>query len=852
MRIVLYIITFLTIALNMTSAHDMALGGLSFYGNDRNISERTSYNVFNKMQYLPKDSLRIAFEISLYGSYSIGHILTCKNDNEEIFNLIVTQDLTKSDSIYFNLNISRTGQKLVIPIHRSLIEKGIWHTVHLSLDTEDRAASLSIDDVSISSKSEAKQFFKKNEKVKFVFGVCDHYLDLFPFAIRNLQYSADKKEYFFPLDESSGNVAHTSKGQALGTVNNPFWLYQTHFNWTKTGEFPEKEIAAVYLDSSENHIYIYTSTRTYIYDISTDKLQFQENLFKNRFRFIKGGGENYQYIEKTGDLILFNNLKITGARETVVKYNFKKDSLTNVSSSDLGSRYHHNSAFMDKECRNIYQFGGYGKMQYHNCFHVMNLEDFTWKPTSFSGDPIEPRFYSSVGIDYSGENEDVYIYGGYGNETGRQDDGGKYFHDLYKINLKDNSISEVFNFNPEKRDMVPCRDLIMRPEEHEFYTLCYSQYKPESNLVLYKFNWSDGTCEAVSDSIPFLSQKISTQAHLFESRKSNCLICVLQEFTTPESSNIKIYRLSTPLAGNSLYTKTEENQSSRILFLYAGMIVLGVFVIILAGKKRSKGIATEENKTTETVPTEENTEEIQTYSNRFFLLGDFTAFDRNGKDITYLFSSKLRQLFLLIFFHTFRSTSHGISSNEISSIIWPEKDLSKSKNIRGVTIKNLRDALSDIDGIDLVNASGKWFFEIDWSVCSCDYMDILGADLTDISGYEKIRPYVRLLRRGSILKSENFDWLDIFKSEFEESILQSYGEVMNDAFGNSDYMVSYKISQVLLLADPLNEDLMKVEINSLVGLGDPVKARMKFRQFSLNFYEAYGKSIQYEDYISVH
>lgn len=852
MRIALSILILLSLSLNLSFAGNTALGGLSFHGNNENISDRTSYNVFNKMKYLPKDSLVISFEINLCGSYTIGHILTCKNDTDEIFNLIATQNQVKSDSVYFNLNISRTGQKLVIPIHRSHIENGIWHKLHISLDSKHSNASLCIDSICVSAKNETKHFFKKNEKVKFVFGVCDHYLDIFPFSIRNLQYVSDKKEYFFPLDEYSGNVVHTSKGQAMGTVNNPYWLYQTHFNWTKTGEFPENEIAAVYMDSEENRIYIYTSSQTYIYYISADKVLSQRNNFKDIFRFIKGGGVNYQYIEQSGILILFNNLRADGIGGTTALYNRHTDSLEIIGNSDLGSRLHHNSAFMDKECKNIYQFGGYGRMQYHNCFHIMNLEDLKWKPISFSGDPIEPRFYSSVGLDYSGNNEDVYIYGGYGNEAGRQDDGGKYFHDLYRISLKDNSIQEIFNFNPDKRDMVPCRDMIIKPEESEFYTLCYSQYKPESSLVLYQFNWSDGTCKAVSDSIPFLSQKISTQVHLFESRKSNCLICVLQEFTTPENSNIKIYRLSTPIVGNSAYTKTEDSKSSKILLLFAVMMVLGVLAIMLNAKRRNKTIVPEENETNEAINKEEHTEEILTYSNRFFLLGDFTAFDRNGKDITYMFSSKLRQLFLLIFFHTFRNTSHGISSNEISSIIWPEKELTKSKNIRGVTIKNLRDALSEIDGINLVNASGKWFFEIDWSVCSCDYIDTLGADLSDISGYDQIRPYVRLLRRGSILKSENFDWLDMFKSEFEESILQTYGKVMTEAFGRADYMVAYKISQVLLLTDPLNEDLMKIEINSLIGLGDPVKARMKFRQFSLNYYEAYGKSIHYENYISLH
>lgn len=51
-------------------------------------------------------------------------------------------------------------------------------------------------------------------------------------------------------------------------------------------------------------------------------------------------------------------------------------------------------------------------------------------------------------------------------------------------------------------------------------------------------------------------------------------------------------------------------------------------------------------------------------------------------------------------------------SKKISTILCPDKDVAKTKNIRGVTINHLRNILTDIGGLELNFLSDAYSFVI--------------------------------------------------------------------------------------------------------------------------------------------
>lgn len=95
--------------------------------------------------------------------------------------------------------------------------------------------------------------------------------------------------------------------------------------------------------------------------------------------------------------------------------------------------------------------------------------------------------------------------------------------------------------------------------------------------------------------------------------------------------------------------------------------------------------------------------------NSMYLFGDFSVFDRNGRNISYMFSLRIKQIFCLILRY---SDADGISSKQLSDLIWPDKPKDKVKNSRGVAINHLRKILKELDGIELV-------YEKDVSVSRC-------------------------------------------------------------------------------------------------------------------------------------
>src|SRR3954471_3075796 len=96
---------------------------------------------------------------------------------------------------------------------------------------------------------------------------------------------------------------------------------------------------------------------------------------------------------------------------------------------------------------------------YHKDFFSYDRSADAWKITLFTGDKIDPRFFS--GYSAANENNEVYIFGGYGNQSGNQVVGGQHFYDLYKVNLTAHTIKKCWKIKPPADDFVAANNLII-------------------------------------------------------------------------------------------------------------------------------------------------------------------------------------------------------------------------------------------------------------------------------------------------------------------------------------------------------------------------------------------------------
>jgi DNA-binding SARP family transcriptional activator len=819
--------------------------GLSFFSNDRPIAERTQYDVFYGYREIQGDSLVITFELSVLDPDFFGHIMDLFSPTGEEFNLVLVNFRDK-DNVYIDFNDVSSGVKFSFPIPRSECREGYWHTVRLAINFMDRKIGLTVNG---SSQSALYDYDRPMRKVMCVMGRSAKYTDVPRMAVRNFEYT-NRHDYFcFPLTETQDVWVHDTRGKAVGYVKCPEWLANRHFHWKKEMEFWQKGLTYIAHDSRCHKIIGYSFDSVFVYDISgRDKLVSQPNRFSNRFPITSGG----LFFNKAKDeFILYNTLPSPQDKHSIARYDYINGKFTPLDLAVADSKLHHHNAFTDSRGENLYIFGGYGNYSYSSNIYRHSPQSHSWEKELFSGDTISPRFFAAMGCDYRDTTPNaIYLFGGFGNNSGKQENGAWNSYDLYRINVDERHISKLFDVPLcDSIDFIPTGQLLVMPDLGYFYVFGYDHNAPRTKGYVYRIGMDGQSFQRVSDGIDIVSEKIESRVYFFYDDFYQKLICATQEIVQGKGALINLYSLAFPPAVPDEISARDDSGFWRLSWIIVGSLLLIIgCVVVVQRRKRATDSSMVLTSASNVKPYAEATISVnrEPQANSVWLLGDFSVFDRNARDISYRFSSKIRQLFLLVLLHSGKDTD-GISSAEISTILWPDKK--DSKNIRGVTFKALRDILADLDGLTLKKENHKWHIEIDSCVCTCDYTIIMntlpGRPSDSCSPYE----LTDLLMRGDFIHSSNYKWMDSFKFRFEEHIERLVRPLLDNALSAKDYPQVYKLANSLQFSHPLNEEYLKIQLKVLKNMGKHYQALSKFRLFAQEYRKSYGVELKQEDFL---
>ncbi|MDR3061058.1 MAG: hypothetical protein LBU57_02960 [Dysgonamonadaceae bacterium] len=766
------------------------------------------------------------------------------NKNQDEISLVFI-NFRGEDSLYFDFNSNISNQYAHIPVLKEQLNKGNWLTVDMQFNLKTDKAMITVQGKSVTCGSIG---LKNPDEFLFIFGLYGTNLDVASMAIRNISITKqNNKKEVFPLDESQGNLVHNSKNRVKGYVKNPVWLINKHHKWEKLHEFTASCVAGITFDEKNKEILIINTDSINVFDTKTTRLS-SVRIPGFSFRMVSGEAV---YCPKKNCYCIYNfddtlNLNPSFA---IINRNVSFPDVT-VAYPKMTSRLHHHNVFFSDDEEDLFIFGGYGKHTYSNTFYKYNYQNECWDTVRFTGDTILPRFFAASG---KGPGPDeILIFGGFGNESGRQEQGGKNFYDLYLINLKSKTIKKLWEQKTMKEWFVPCGNLIPNQNKTHFYSLCYPHHIAQTELKLYRFDSSNGTREVVSDGIPFLSEKIESKAYIFFDEFSQVFFAVTREYIDYEKSRIRIYSLLSPPV-NLYGLKNKSGNQSMIwvlLFSIITLVAVGSTLIFLNGKYvklRNAGLSQENDKEEPELNTLENTEEIKEKNlsvtkNAIYILGDFIAFDKNGNDITYRFSPKLKSLFALMILNSSDNQS-GITTERLTSDLWPGKNSIQAKNIRGVTINHFRNILNDIDGITLIYNHTKWSF-LFGNEFYCDYLYILKViheTAPDKYSEESIEKLTGLLKRGTLLRNIQSEWIDDYKQKFESTIEQVLSQLLFQNNDPKNYRTIINLSEALFVIDPLNEKVLLFTIKLLKNIGKIEYSQNLYNRFSLRYKTLMGK-----------
>lgn len=837
-------LTIYVIVMCFAIAPGLMAHGIKFYHSGYEIDKRTSFNVFENVSPEYTDSLTIEFDMANNSGADVhakvGYVVRIglgETDNNLIFNLFYDD---AGDKVRFCFNQEGKRVLLSMDLDREELTASHWFRVKIgfNLDTEELTM-----DVNGSTSAIRVPGLPKKAAPFITFGRDDYVIDVPAISIGNLKVSGGGPIFDFPLSEKAGEMVHDINGEIVGKVGNAYWLVNDSYSWKKEAEMKSPTHAGAFYDIYSSKVYYVNADSMQIYDTSTGELS--SHAYKERCPV---------------PLFLVNTFVDPESSRLYVYEALHKDDVVNptMASLDLSDfswqvetdeafdmQLHHHDYIYSPDCKRHVIFGGFGNMMFSNNFYVYDGGHHGWvKMDSLAGNRINPRYFAAMG--YLEDDNSVYVFGGMGNESGKQTVGRRYFYDLHRVDLNTFKVDKLWELRNQEENTVPARGMIVT-DDSTFYVMRYVESASNSILRLYRFSIADGSFEVLSDSIPIKSDKITTNAHLYYNKREGKLVVTVQESPDDVASTLKVYTLAFPPVSHDEYFAAD-NPGGRgwVIKLLWGLLVF-LAAIIAAGfvlKRKSKSGSeavtpdADEVKATQGTPSVQLPAKAPVRGNCIYLFGDFTVFNKDGRDVTYMFTSRLKQILGLVMQY---SDSEGISSSRLSALIWPDKEKDKVKNSRGVAVNHLRKILAEFDGAELRYESGCFKFVAAENL-HCDYLEFLRLLSDDLPMTGSRRDdFMKIVSRGKFLKGFDEPIFDDFKRQVETRLGAAVLNCLHEAYADGEYEIALDFCRAAFNIDPLDESVLAYAIKSCLRMHDNSEARSIYHKFAEEYRRCTGE-----------
>jgi hypothetical protein len=519
------------------------------------------------------------------------------------------------------------------------------------------------------------------------------------------------------------------------------------------------------------------------------------------------------------------------------------------------TEYWHANKFIAPMDSTLYMIGGYGQLKYKNRVIRYDFTTHKWDSIHTKGDYLTPRYLSALGLSPDGKY--AYIAGGYGSQTGDQMLDPRNYYDLYRYDIGNAIFKKLFTLKTQSTPFTFANNLVIGPKPNAWYGLIYANDSYNSNLQLVEGSFTDSSYVPEGESIPYSFHDVQSYADLYYSPISNKLIAVTMLYSNEETkekiTQVKIYTLNFPPEKAEIAqaaTAVDGGHTSYWWVLLLVLVVGGVAYYVFRTRKKklpagnvpamAPGVMQESapvesagGGTTVIEPIEKNI-----YPG-IYLFGAFQVFDKEGGDITRLFTPLLKELFLIILTYTFRN-GRGISSEGLNELLWHDKSEKDAKNNRSVNLAKLKAILEKVGNTVINKESGYWQFQTPQEDVYVDYKKyvFLLHGAPDAARMD-IRPLVNIIKRGSFLAQTEYNWLDDIKSEVSNAVIDRCLEyIKHHPVGDAEFTI--EIANCIFCFDPLNEDALTYKCKSLIQLRRHTLANNSYQKFLKEYKDIYG------------
>jgi DNA-binding SARP family transcriptional activator len=812
--------------------------GLGFYSHEVVQDKRTTLDL-SLSNVSPKETLEISFDLSFMPNHEIyfGYILRIVDDNKQNIDLVYDN---QANTRHFKIIIGDRLSKISFNIDdKRLFER--WNKLRLLIDYKNDKITIFSGRESF---SESGVHLQQSRNYKLLFGANAYRqyqtTDLPPLKLRDVNVTQSGTLLAnWPLNEWEGCVANESVSQNNGTITNPLWIKARHRNWQMEREFTVPGDASVAFDAANEAVNIISQDSLVTFSVNKTP-QLKSVAYRSGRQLLV-----------PGDQALFGNDKLYYLyidQMAVATYDFKTGRW-NKGFKSLATNNGHLNKFYNKTDSCIYTIGGYGQLVYKDSVKCYNVVTNSWQKVTLKGDTFTPRYLAGLGVNKTGDT--AYVIGGYGSASGQQIVNPRNLYDMMRFSVKDKSFKKLFTIDVKDEDFVFANSLVINEKSRSYFGLIFPQHKFNSSIQLIQGSLDKASYHLVGDTIPFLFHDIHSYADLGYFPHSGKFLAVTL-FRENDRTRIKIYSLLSP--PEPLADKVVEISHVNY-FLWIGGICaagLGLTLATVIVRRRKKVIIPIPSKVVNDLPViahhtepefvEEDDHTRTSNSNAIFLFGDLQLFTPDGNEITKYFTPLLKELFLVILLYSVK-LDRGVSSEKLNEILWFDKSEKSARNNRSVNIAKLKSLLDKMGHCHLSKDTGYWKIEIDYTNILVDYHNYLNivCNKTRLNK-QRIIQLTHITQRGNFLSNIEYEWLDAFKSEVSNEIIDSYIQFANSVQIADDPEFLIKLANDIFYFDPVNEEAMILKCKALAHIGKHSLAKNTFESFNKEYKTIYGEA----------
>ncbi|WP_198174723.1 galactose oxidase [Spirosoma arboris] len=816
--------------------------GLRFTGQEDIQDRRTTLDLTPEKPLCVDGNLEIAFDLSLVPNYRtyFGYIFRIIQDDKKNLDLIYDQKSTS-----FKIIIGERFSQSIIKLDSTQLFNR-WTTFRIQLDLNTSTLRVYTnnklvikDNVPFTESGCFRVFFGGNEFREF------KSKDLPPMNLREIVVSENgQRMYYWPLNEVKGALAKDEVTGQAAVVKNPVWIKSLHTAWKVAEQVTINGNASAAFDPSTETVYVVGSDRVYSYSAQKHEREFRAQKSPPP-SFLPGNQSVFNPFSNR----LYNfyvDQKAIAAYDSVSK-SWRNESL--IPKYTIATEYWQANKFISGVDSALYILGGYGQLTYKNSIQRYHFGSRKWETVPAKGSAYTPRYLAALGTTPTADT--AYLIGGYGSLTGEQMLNPKSTYDFLRYTVSDNTFKKLYELPLPKTDFAFANSLIIDSKSGLYYGLIFPNQQFKSQLQLIRGSLTQPTYESVGTPIPYQFHDTHAFSDLYYCAASQQLLAVtLYRNEQKGSTDVKIYSIAFP--PNVLESQaTPEKQSTRVYWFWgiAGLVAGGLALFYF--RRRGRNVQTKDEFREADQETMASNPPVQTEQIEFvpipgpkasfFFFGNFQAFDQTGSDTTKAFTPLLKELFLLLALNSI-GKHRGVPSEKLNELLWPDKSGRDASNNRSVNITKLRSLLDKVGGCSLSKESGYWNITFDFSQVYVDYERYM-ALINDKSTLTKqtIIELGELTKQGSFLLNTEYAWLDDFKAEISNKIINTFLQYADKLRIGDDPEFLIQLTNFIFYYDPVNEDAIILKCKALAWMGKHTLAKNAFEKFTRDFKTIYGE-----------